>query len=46
MIAKAMDDRAGKGKAYGNLGNAYQSLGDFSEAIECHTENLDSSTCG
>jgi tetratricopeptide (TPR) repeat protein len=41
-----LGDQAGKGRAYGNLGNAYKSLGDFSEAMEYHTENLDSSTCG
>ena len=28
---------AGEGAAYGNLGNAYQSLGSFSQAIEHHT---------
>ncbi len=33
-IAKEMGDRAGEGKAYGNLGNTYESLGDFSKAIE------------
>ena len=26
-IAKEVGDRAGEGKAYGNLGNAHQSLG-------------------
>jgi len=30
-IAKEVCDRAGEGRAYGNLGNAYQSLGDFSK---------------
>jgi tetratricopeptide (TPR) repeat protein len=31
----------GEGRAYGNLGNAYQSPGDFSEAIEHHTQDLE-----
>ena len=35
-----MGDRAGEGGAYGNLGNAYQSLGDFQKAIEYHTKHL------
>ena len=29
-----MGDRAGEAKAYCNLGNAYNSLGDFQKAIE------------
>jgi len=33
-------DRTGEGRAYGNLGNAYQSQGDFSKAIEYHTMDL------
>ena len=35
-----MGDRAGEGKAYGNLGNAYDSLGDFQKAIEYHERHL------
>ena len=35
-----MGDRTGEGRAYGNLGNAYQSQGDFSKAIEYHTMDL------
>ena len=35
-----MGDRAGEGRAYGGLGNAYRSLGDFSRAIEHHTQHL------
>ena len=35
-----MGDRAGEGGAYGNLGNAYQSLGDFPKAVEYHTKRL------
>ena len=27
--AKEISDRAREGRAYGNLGNAYQSLGDY-----------------
>ena len=34
--------RAGEGKAYGNLGNAHESLGDFSQAIKYHTQDLES----
>ncbi|XP_020603564.1 iron-sulfur cluster assembly 2 homolog, mitochondrial-like [Orbicella faveolata] len=33
-IAKEMGDRAGEGRAYGNLGIAYQRIGDFKQAIE------------
>ena len=39
-IAKEAGDRAGEGKAYGNLGNAYRSLGKFSKAIEYHGQYL------
>ena len=35
-----MGDTAGKGKAYGNLGNAYHSLGDFQKAIGYHERDL------
>jgi tetratricopeptide (TPR) repeat protein len=33
-------DRAGEGAAYGNLGNAYRSQGDYAKAIEYHTQRL------
>ena len=33
-------DWAGEGRAYGNLGNAYKSLGDFRKAIEYHENHL------
>ena len=36
-----MGDRAGEGKAYGNLGAAHQLLGDFSQAIKYHTQALE-----
>jgi tetratricopeptide (TPR) repeat protein len=39
-ICIEIGDRSGEGIAYGNLGNAYNSLGDFKKAIEYHTENL------
>ena len=39
-IAKEVGARAGEGRAYGNLGNAYQSQGGFSKAIEYHTQDL------
>ncbi|XP_068728727.1 G-protein-signaling modulator 2-like [Montipora capricornis] len=39
-IAKEVRDIAGEGTAYGNLGNAYCSLGNFKEAIEYHNQHL------
>ena len=33
-------DRTGEGAAYGNLGTAYQSLGDYEKAIEKHEKRL------
>ena len=39
-----MGDRAGEGKAYGNLGNTYRSLGDFQKAIEYQERSLEFST--
>ena len=39
-IAIEVGDRAGQGRAYGNLGNAYQSLGQFQQAIEYHKQDL------
>ena len=35
-----MGDRAGEGRAYGNLGNAFQGLGDFEQAIKYHEHCL------
>ena len=39
-IAKEIGDRAGEGRAYGNLGNAYWSLGVYRKAIEYHGTHL------
>ena len=39
-IAKEIGDRAGEGRAYGSLGNAYQSLSDYHKAIEYHQKLL------
>ena len=39
-IAKEVGDRVGEGAAYGNLGNAYRSQGDFSKAIKYHAQRL------
>ena len=39
-IAIEIGDRAGEGRAYGNLGNAFYSLGDFRKAIEYHEKHL------
>ena len=39
-IAIGIGDRAGEGRAYGSLGNAYQSLGDFRKANEYHEKHL------
>ena len=38
--AKEIGDRAGQGEAYGSLGSAYDSLGDFRKAIEYHEKHL------
>ena len=38
-IAQAVGDKANEGRVYNNLGNAFQSLGDFNKAVEYH--NLD-----
>jgi len=34
-------DRLEQGKAYRNLGNAYDSLGDFKKAIHYHERHLE-----
>ena len=39
-IAKEVGDRAGEGAAYSNLGCAYRSQGDFSNAIAYHAQCL------
>ena len=39
-IAKEMGDRAGEGRAYGNLGCAYQQQGDFSKGIEYNKQDM------
>ena len=39
-IAIEIGGRAGEGGAYGNLGNAFYSLGDFRKAIEYHEKDL------
>ncbi|RMX47690.1 hypothetical protein pdam_00026076, partial [Pocillopora damicornis] len=38
--AKEVGDKHGEGNAYGNLGYAYFSLGDFKKAIEYHNLHL------
>ena len=40
-IARELGDRWNEGAAYGNLGNAYQSLGDFKRAIDYHKRCLE-----
>ena len=39
-IAIKLGDREGEGRAYGNLGNSYHSLGDPREATEYHEKHL------
>ena len=40
VIALEVGDRAGEGLAYGNLGCAYHSLGQFEKAVEYHSKHL------
>ena len=39
-IAIEIGDRVGEGRAYGNLRDAYQSLGDHPRAIEYHEKQM------
>ena len=39
-IAKVIGDRGGEGAAYGNLGNCYQSLGDYRKSFEYHKKDF------
>ena len=39
-IPQEIGDRSGEGAAYGNLGCAYQSLGDYQKAIKYHEKRL------
>ena len=39
-IAIEIGDQEGEGGAYGNLGNAYQSLGVYRKTIEYHEKDL------
>ena len=39
-IAIEIGDRAGEGRAYGNLGNAFKSLGDFQKGTEYNKKDL------
>ncbi|MBS0648393.1 MAG: tetratricopeptide repeat protein [Verrucomicrobia bacterium] len=40
QIAQELGDRAGEGRAYGNLGDVYHSLGEYRKAIEHHEKSL------
>ena len=35
-----IDDQAGEGRAYGNIGNAYKSLGNYRKVIECIEKDM------
>ena len=37
---KEVGDRTGEGRAYCNLGNAFEGLGDFKQALEYHNQEL------
>ena len=39
-VAQAEGDKAEEGRVYNNLGNVFQSLGDFNKAVEYHTLHL------
>ncbi len=40
MISREIKDRQSEGKALGNLGIAYEALGDYAKAIECEQQLL------
>ncbi len=40
IIYKAIQDRQGEANSLGNLGNAYQSLGEYEKAIDYHEQSL------
>ncbi len=40
VIAREIKDRQGEGKALGNLGLAYDALGDYPKAIDYHQQSL------
>lgn len=39
-IARQLNDRAGMGRAYGNIGNAYSAAGLYEAAIKYHKQEL------
>ena len=39
-MAIEIGDRSGEGRAYGNLGHAYQSMADYGKAMEYHEKYL------
>jgi tetratricopeptide (TPR) repeat protein len=39
-IARALGDRAGMGRAYGNMGNAHSAMGYYEQAIKLHKQEL------
>ena len=39
-ISRELGDRAGEGRAFGNLGMVYTGLGQYDEAIEFHTKAI------
>ena len=39
-IAIEIGDRGGEGRAYGNLGGAYCSLGDYRKSTQYHEKHL------
>lgn len=39
-IARNLQDRAGMGRAYGNIGNAYSAAGFYESAIKYHKQEL------
>ena len=39
-IAQELGDKGGEGMAYGNIGNAYNDLGDYQLALDYHKKDL------